>query len=121
VVQDYSAPMLESAREHLGSLSDKTGYVQCDLLDPGWTKSVGGPFDLVVSAIAIHNLDDRDSIFDCYRAIRSVMKPGGWFLNYDRYPGGAEPHLDALRQMGFVRVDAEDLKPPIAIVAAVAG
>jgi ubiquinone/menaquinone biosynthesis C-methylase UbiE len=120
VVQDYSAPMLESARKHLDRRSDRLHYVQCDLLEPNWTKAVGGPFDLVVSAIAIHNLGDRDSIFGCYRAIRSVMKKGGWFLNYDRYPGGSEPHLASLRQVGFTRVEADELKPPIAIVAAVA-
>ena len=121
VLQDYSGPMLESAREHLRGRSDHLSYVQCDLTDPAWTKWVGGPFDLVVSAIAIHNLDDKASIFECYRAIRGLMKKGGWFLNYDRYPGGVEPHLAALREAGFLRLDNEALTPPIAIVAAEAG
>jgi ubiquinone/menaquinone biosynthesis C-methylase UbiE len=121
VLQDYSGPMLESARQHLGHRSKHLSYVQCDLTDPAWTKSVGGPFDLVVSAIAIHNLDDKADIFACYRAIRTVMKKGGWFLNYDRFPGGVEPHLAALREAGFSRLDTEALTPPIVIVAAEAG
>ena len=121
VLQDYSGPMLESAREHLGGRSDHLSYVQCDLTDPAWTQAVGGPFDLVVSAIAIHNLDDQASIFACYRAIGGLMKKGGWFLNYDRYPGGLEPHLKALREAGFARLETEALTPPIAIVAAQAG
>ena len=33
-------------------------YAAGDLREPGWVRQVGGPFDLVVSAIAIHNLRD---------------------------------------------------------------
>ena len=57
-LQDYSQPMIEEARRRLASHAARVGYVQCDLRDPSWTERVGGPFDLAVSAIAIHNLGE---------------------------------------------------------------
>ncbi len=114
VMQDYSQPMLAQARERLGD----PRYVICDLTDPAWPKAVGGPFDLAVSAIAIHNLGDRAKIFACYRAIFGLLKPTGFFLNYDRFPGGTEPHMKALRDAGFARVETSYEKPPIAIMVA---
>ena len=50
--------MLARAREKFGSHDRAIRYVQCDLEDPAWPQKVGGPFDLVVSGIAIHNLKD---------------------------------------------------------------
>jgi ubiquinone/menaquinone biosynthesis C-methylase UbiE len=118
VMQDYSRPMSDQARERLGKGAREPRYVLCDLLDPAWPKAVGGPFDLAVSAIALHNLRDRAKIFACYRAIHDLLKPGGYFLNYDRFPGGAEPHLQALAESGFARVETTYDQPPIAIVVA---
>ena len=118
VMQDYSQPMSDQARERVAKAAHEPRYVLCDLLDPAWPQKVGGPFDLAVSAIAIHNLGDRAKIFACYRAIHGLLKPGGFFLNYDRFPGGAEPHLQALRDGGFDRVETTYEKPPIAIVVA---
>jgi len=120
VLQDYSRPMLERAEGRLGAPSPKLRYVLCDLFDPAWPKAVGGPFDLAVSAIALHNLGDTSKIFASYAAIRGLLKPGGAFLNYDRFPGGTEPHFAALRQAGFARVESIFDKPPIAIVVATA-
>ena len=48
-----------------------------DLSDPSWVQAVGGPFDGVVSAIAIHNLRDPDVIARIYADIFTVVKPGG--------------------------------------------
>jgi ubiquinone/menaquinone biosynthesis C-methylase UbiE len=118
VMQDYSRPMSDQARERLGKGAREPRYVLCDLTDPAWPKAVGGPFDLAVSAIAIHNLGDRAKIFACYRAIHDLLKPGGYFLNYDRFPGGTGPHLKALEESGFARVETTYEKPPIAIVVA---
>ena len=118
VFQDYSEPMLDKARDHLGKAGHNVHYVKCDLLDPAWTKAVGGPFDLAVSALAIHNLGNRTTIFPCYRAIGGLMKPGGFFLDYDRFPGGAEAHLEALRDAGFERVETIWEESPTAIMVA---
>src|SRR5262249_23469363 len=54
-LQDYSRPMLDQARQRLGGYADRLSYVLADLTDPAWAQHVGGPFDLAVSAIVLHN------------------------------------------------------------------
>ena len=117
-LQDYSKPMLDRARQRLADHSNRLRYVLCDLTDPSWPQQVGGPFDLVVSAIAIHNLRDPKKIFACYRAIHGLLKPGGCFLNCDRFVEGVEPHLTELRHAGFDRVECPWQEPPRAIIIA---
>ena len=117
-LQDYSRAMLDQARRRLADHSDQLSYVLCDLLDPSWPQHVGGPFDLAVSAIALHNLGSRDKIFACYPAIHALLKPGGRFLNYDRFPDGVDGHLTALRAAGFAPVECTWQEAPYAIVAA---
>jgi ubiquinone/menaquinone biosynthesis C-methylase UbiE len=117
-LQDYSEPMLDQARGRLASRLEQLSFVLCDLTDPTWPQHVGGPFDLAVSAIALHNLADRQKIFACYRAIRDLLKPGSCFLNYDRFVEGTESHLAALREAGFARAECAWQEPPRAIVIA---
>ena len=76
-LQDYSPPMLDRARRRLAAHGDRVRYAACDLRDPSWIAAVGGPFDLAVSAIAIHNLRDRGQIAACYRAIAGLLTPTG--------------------------------------------
>jgi tRNA (cmo5U34)-methyltransferase len=118
-LQDYSRPMLDRARQRLPARSDQLRYVLCDLTEPLWPQQVGGPFDLAVSAIAIHNLRDSEKIYACYRAIHGLLKPSGCFLNCDRFAEGVEPHLTALRETGFGRLTCPWLEPPRAIIIAV--
>lgn len=117
-LQDYSQPMLDRARQRLAERSDQLRYVVCDLVDPSWPQQVGGPFDLAVSAIALHNLGDRKKIYACYRAIHDLLKPGGCFLNCDRFVEGVEPHLAELRAAGFDRVECSWQEPPRAVIVA---
>jgi ubiquinone/menaquinone biosynthesis C-methylase UbiE len=120
-LQDYSEPMLAEARQRLAAHGARTSFVLADLTDPRWTSEVGGPFDLAVSAIAIHNLRDLGAITDCYRGIAGVMKPGGLFLDYDLFfeqIGGIEHHLKLLRDCGFARVDCLWRQAPRATIAA---
>lgn len=117
-LQDYSQPMLDQARQRLAGQSDQLSYVICDLTDLSWPQAVGGPFDLAVSAIALHNLQDSEKIFACYQAIHNLLKPSGWFLNCDRFVEGIEPHLAELRKAGFDRVECRWQQAPRAIVIA---
>src|SRR2546422_199447 len=64
-LQDYSEPMLAEARRRLAAQADQLRVVVCDLTDPTWPGAVGGPFDLAVSAICLHNLRDDANIFAC--------------------------------------------------------
>jgi len=117
-LQDYSQPMLDRARQRLADRSDHLRYVLCDLVDPSWPKQVGGPFDLAVSAIALHNLRAPEEIFACYRAVHDLLKPGGCFLNCDRFVEGMEPHLAELGKAGFGLVECPWRESPRAILVA---
>jgi trans-aconitate methyltransferase len=117
-LQDYSQAMLDQARGRLTAHTDRLSYVLCDLFDPSWPQRVGGPFDLAVSAIVLHNLGRREKIFACYPAIHDLLRPSGYFLNYDRFTGGVEEHLSELRAAGFGRVECTWQQPPHAIVLA---
>jgi len=117
-LQDYSAPMLGQARQRLDGHTDQVSYILCDLTDPSWPQQLGGSFDLAVSAIALHNLGDPKKIYACYRAIHGLLKLGGYFLNCDRFVGGVEPHLAALREAAFHRVECPWHDPPRAIIVA---
>jgi SAM-dependent methyltransferase len=106
-LQDYSEPMLDQARHRLAAHSGRVRYAVGDLRDPAWTTGLGGPFDLAVSAIAIHNLRDLGQIAACYRAIAGVLKPDGVFLDYDLFGliGGIEAQTQTIREAGFGAVD----------------
>ena len=125
VLQDYSAPMLDAARERLGGFGDRVSFVLADLTDAGWVDRVvdeaGGPFDLAVSAIVIHNLRQLDLIADAYRDVAQVLKPGGAFLDYDLFfedIGGIDHHVALLRDAGFAQVDCLWRQPPLATLKA---
>jgi len=122
-LQDYSQPMLDAARRRLAHYADRVHYAVGDLRDPAWTGAVGGPFDLAVSAIAIHNLRDLELIAQCYSDIARVLKPGALFLDYDLFDliGGVAAQTETLRAAGFAHVDCLWQDSPRAILAAAAG
>jgi len=105
-LQDYSDLMLAHAREHLAKSLGQLSFVLADLTDPAWSERVGGPFDLIVSAIAIHNLRKLEAIAACYRGIATLLKPGAAFLDYDLFPiaGGIETHIGMMQEAGMSRV-----------------
>ena len=53
--------------------------MQCDLRDPLSIGQVGNPFDLAVSAIAIHNLGKVGAMAACFRGIARVIEPDATF------------------------------------------
>jgi len=105
-LQDFSELMLARAREHLAGWSEQLSFVLADLTDPHWSERIGGSFDLIVSAIAIHNLRSQDKIAACYRGITGLLKPGAQFLDYDlfRTCGGIEAHIAMMQEAGMTRV-----------------
>jgi SAM-dependent methyltransferase len=117
-LQDYSQPMLDRARQRLAAHGGRVRYAAGDLRDPAWIEPVGGPFDLIVSAIAIHNLRDLGQIAACYRAIAGLAKPGGVFLDYDLFDriGGLDAQLRTIEEAGFAVVECVWQQPPLAVV-----
>jgi tRNA (cmo5U34)-methyltransferase len=74
---DESPPMLERAREVLppGRVEElRVAMLEDPLPD--------GPFDLVVSALAVHHLDAGGKA-DLFRRVAGVLRPGGRFVLAD--------------------------------------
>lgn len=82
-LQDFSAAMLEQARDRLASQADRCRLHETDLRDPNWIDQVEGPFDAVVSALTVHNLGAPGAIAAAYHQIAGLLRPGGWFFNLD--------------------------------------
>lgn len=84
---DGSARMLEEARRALG---DRVAGVHvADLEDP----LPGGPYGAIVSALAIHHLDDAAKRRLTLR-VHDALEPGGVFVNAEQV-AGLTPALDA--------------------------
>lgn len=73
---DLSREMLAAATAALPS--DRTHLVEQRIEDP----LPDGPFDLVISALAIHHLDGPGKS-DLFRRIAAVLRPGGRFVMGD--------------------------------------
>lgn len=102
-VQDYSEPMLERARSFLKDFGRRTSYIESDLITQEWAAHAGGPFDAVVSSMAIHHLQDGPRIASLYREIREVLKPGGCFLNLELVSGPTLELQQVYDQAGAAR------------------
>jgi tRNA (cmo5U34)-methyltransferase len=85
---DAAPAMLAVAEGELGRRGIPHRVVVADLVDA----LPDGPYDAVVSALAIHHLDDADKR-DLYRRIRQVLVPGGVFVNAEQV-AGPTPDLD---------------------------
>jgi len=119
-VQDFSPHMLAAARERLSRHSARLRTALSDLADASWTRSVGGLFDLAVSGIAIHNLHDMAVIAACYDGVRSLLKSGGAFIDYDHFDrvGGVPLHQHMLKVAGFASADVLWHEHPTAVIKA---
>jgi hypothetical protein len=112
--------MLERARQRFADRAVQPNYVQCDLRDRAWPEAVGGPFDLAVSAIAIHNVRELSAIAACYEAVHGILKQGGCFLDCDHFDrhGGVPLHLHMLRVAGFRNTEVIWHEHPTAVLKA---
>ncbi|MCL9760598.1 trans-aconitate 2-methyltransferase [Frankia sp. AiPa1] len=78
---DGAAAMLERARARL-SAESVTAATVADLTGA----LPAGPFDAVVSGLAIHHLDDPGKQ-DLFARIAGVLRPGGLFVNLEQVDG----------------------------------
>lgn len=81
---DFSAPMLDAAREQLRSYEPQPQFVLADLGTPDWRRLLASAdmYDVVVSGYAIHHLPDQRKR-DLYREIFALLVPGGMFVNIE--------------------------------------
>jgi tRNA (cmo5U34)-methyltransferase len=82
---DAAPAMLDGARAVFG---DSAGYVEADLTDA----LPAGPWCAIVSALAIHHLEDAAKR-DLFARVHAVLKPRGVFVNADQV-AGPTPLLD---------------------------
>lgn len=101
VCQDGSKEMAKLGQERMKHLKRRFDYVFCDFSEPGWTRKLTGPFEAVVSAIAIHNVRSPQIIERIYGDIFPLVKVGGCFINFDRERPPLENQMKWLREAGF--------------------
>jgi ubiquinone/menaquinone biosynthesis C-methylase UbiE len=104
VCQDGSAEMAKLGRQRMKPFERRFRYVLCDFSRPGWSRKIKGPFDAVVSSIAIHNVRSPDTIRAIYKEIFALVKSGGCFLNFDRMTPTKQEQMNWIREAGFSRV-----------------
>lgn len=91
VLLDGAPEMLSEAREHLPRTQITT--VVGDLRDA----LPYGPFDAVVSALAIHHLTDTAKR-DLFARVHDVLRPAGAFVNAEQVAGPTPWHQQVYRQ-----------------------
>lgn len=104
VCQDGSEEMARLGRKRMKHLKGRFNYVLCDFSKKGWSRKIKGPFEAVVSSIAIHNVRLPDIIRAIYGETFSLMKTGGCFLNFDRMTPSLEDQMKWLREAGYENV-----------------
>ncbi|MER7666955.1 methyltransferase domain-containing protein [Kitasatospora sp. NPDC096128] len=87
---DASREMLDVAARMLDLYAVKHTLIEGDLTDA----LPDGPYDIVVSALAIHHLSAAEQA-DLYRRVYAVLRPGGVFVNAEQV-AAAVPELDEL-------------------------
>ncbi|MBI0583801.1 MAG: class I SAM-dependent methyltransferase [Methanomassiliicoccus sp.] len=82
---DMTENMLDIARERLGHHRDAR-FVLADLYDFEFE----GPYDVVMSSLALHHLVTDHDKREVYRKIHDALRPGGQFFNADIVLGSDE-------------------------------
>jgi ubiquinone/menaquinone biosynthesis C-methylase UbiE len=93
---DASAAMLEQSRRRFAGRQ----AIECRVADMA-TADLGGPWDLIVSALAIHHLEDPAKQ-DLFARIRTALVPGGLFVNAEQVLGPT-PNVEALYERSWLQ------------------
>ena len=95
VLVDFSAPMLEQAREQLGEYASQLTFENLDYGKSDWLSRVKtrGPFDAIVSGYSIHHQPDARKR-QIYEEIFALLTPGGWFINIEHVSSAAQLNID---------------------------
>ncbi len=83
-LMDLSSEMLAKARERFALEPERFAFMVQD-----YSKGLQGSYDLVVSALSIHHLDDAQKA-SLFRSIFGVLHKGGMFINADQVLGASE-------------------------------
>ncbi len=110
---DISEDMLAQARERFSGEEDRFEFVLGDYT----TADLGGPYDLVVSALSIHHLrhEQKRSLFS---RLPAALKDGGMFVNADEAAAESVAVSETFRSNWLSRVQRSGLDDEV-IAAAV--
>ncbi len=107
---DVSPTRRADARRRFSS-EDGVELVRHDLTAP---LPALGTFDLVVSAFAIHHLDDARKR-GLYRELHELLRPGGRLLNLEHVPSASPAlHAEFLAAIGDTPADEDPSDRPVA-------
>ena len=99
---DTSSGMLEQLRRKIAA--GTLGNVEAVWMDPAQPRLPDGPFDLVVSSMALHHVEDPGPVF---RAFLERLRPGGRvaLADLDREDGSFHDDARGVFHLGFDRAD----------------
>jgi len=105
---DMSPPMLEAAAERFAD-DDRVTIATHDLEE---SLSFDGPFDAVISSLAIHHVED-DRKRTLYAEVASRLRPGGVFANLEIVRSPTQALHDKWRDEMGARDDPADRLAPM--------
>lgn len=83
---DFSAAMLAQSRRRLDRHKARTEFLQADFKSDSWPARAGGPFDLVLSLQAVHELRHKRHAPRLYAQLRSILAPVAQLVICDHLP-----------------------------------
>ncbi|MDR1760456.1 MAG: class I SAM-dependent methyltransferase [Fibrobacter sp.] len=102
---DVSEKMLEVSRERFAGLS------HFDFLILDYSKELPeGRFDLIVSALSIHHLEDEDKL-SLYANIYDKLTDGGYFLNLDQFNASSPAMNELYNNFWYESIEASGISP----------
>ncbi len=102
---DISSGMLEQSAEALSEYGTRVRLARADLADIEFA----GPFELVISGLAIHHLEDETKR-NLFRRVLEALEPGGAFLVREVVLGDTEEETERLHAewRAFIRENGLD-------------
>ena len=122
---DFSPAMHQLAAERLGERAARVRFVERSFREPDWACGLG-PFDVVVTHQAVHELRHKDYASALHAQVRPLLAAGGRYLVCDHYLGGdglsndqlymtVDQQREALQRAGFASVEALLVKGGLAL------
>lgn len=82
---DLAPQMLQQAHQRLAGQEARLAFLEADYL----RSDLGGPYQVVFSALSIHHLEDQDKR-TLFAKINALLAPGGVFVNADHVLGSSQ-------------------------------
>lgn len=103
---DFSTNMIAQARNKLARFSDRFTIQRADLAD--YIPPKTPPFDVILSALAIHHLRDDEKAVLMARC-HEALGPNGFFINADLLKGESPREVDLIEGLHLEEMRARNL------------